>query len=200
MKAQIKDKALQGAELKQAHADWDAIKKQRFGMRCVVAGDKHLKMFKIEAFLATLLEKTEKVSICSLLEFSRHEQLSGFQKEFGKLFNVPKDFKPQYAVHRYNPKSKPKAAKEAEKEEVTTIFSTQNSQFTLKKCDILDDKYFFSTENIRTKIYENMQKNDNKAIIFVIQDFVNNWSRISVNTALSFASVVQQITAEMNKS
>ncbi len=27
MKAQIKDKALQGAELKQAHADWDAIKK-----------------------------------------------------------------------------------------------------------------------------------------------------------------------------
>lgn len=64
------------------------------------------------------------MSICSLLEFSRHDQLAGFQKEFGKLFNAPNDFKPQYAVHRYNPKSKPKAAKEAEKEEVTTIFST----------------------------------------------------------------------------
>lgn len=45
-----------------------------------------------------------------------------------------------------------------------------------------------------------MQKNENKAIIFVIQDFVNNWSRISVGTALSFVSVVQQITTVMNLS
>ena len=42
------------------------------------AASKHLKMFKIEAFLGTLLEKTESVSLCCLAEISsrRHKSIS----------------------------------------------------------------------------------------------------------------------------
>jgi len=43
----------------------------KFKIRCQKASSKHLKMFKIEAFLGTILEKTEKVSLCSLVEISQ---------------------------------------------------------------------------------------------------------------------------------
>ena len=68
-------------------------------------------MFKIEAFLGTVLQKTEKVSLCSLVDIGRrHSTLEAFQTEFSKLFQTPENFKPQYLLHGYSSK-KPKTVK-----------------------------------------------------------------------------------------
>ena len=43
-----------------------------------------------------------------------------------------------------------------------------------------------------------MQKNDNKAIFEVIQKFVENWSRITYDTAFTFNSVIRQVSSFLN--
>lgn len=61
----------------------------------------------------------------------------------------------------------------------------------------MNDKYFYSNENVRTKIYENMERNDNEAIKFVIHEFVSNFNSIAVKTALTFGSVVKRVNSLM---
>ena len=70
----MKEKGLKGHELEKAKKDWEEEKKNIFEERCKVAAEKHLKMFKIEAFLRTILEKTELVSICSLVDTSQRRK------------------------------------------------------------------------------------------------------------------------------
>ena len=45
-----------------------------------------------------------------------------------------------------------------------------------------------------------MQKNDNKAIFSVIQKFVENWSKITYDTAFTFSSVIKQVSLFLNSS
>ena len=63
--------------------------------------------------------------------------------------------------------------------------------------DIMNEEYFFPKNDIRTKIYENMQNDDNKAIIHVIQQFVTDWSNITFDTAFTFSSVVKQVNQNL---
>ena len=91
-------------------------------------------MFKIEAFLGTILEKTEKVSLCSLVEASsrRFQKLEDYQEEFSKIFFMPEGCTSQYIFHGFSEK-KPKGKREAEKDAVTTIFSLEKGVFGINK-------------------------------------------------------------------
>ena len=73
---------------------------------------------------------------------------------------VPNNFKPQYILHGYNDK-KVQVVEQANKEGVTTIFENKKGQFGVHKYQINEPAHFFSKENIRTKIYEKIQKNKN---------------------------------------
>lgn len=155
-------------------------------------------MFRIEAFVGSILKKTETVSICCLVDISqrRHKDIAGFQKEFGKIFITPANLVPQFIFQNYNPTSK--SAPQAENAAVTTIFSVIKGKFGVHKFDCLDEKYFFPTEGIRTQIYENMEKNHNKAIAKVTQDFADNWSKITVDVASCAISVLKQAYINLN--
>ena len=98
---------------------------------------------------------------------------------------VPSEFKPQFILHGLSDK-KEKTKIEANKEAVTTVFTNNKGKFGVDRFTAHENCYFFPRENIRTKIYENIQKNENEAISAVINDFVNNWSKIFINAALSF--------------
>lgn len=78
--------------MKAAQAKWNKEKEEKFRQSCEMAKDKHLKMFKIEAFLGTVLLKTETYSLCSLVEATkrRFKGMDEVLKEFSKIFNVPK--------------------------------------------------------------------------------------------------------------
>lgn len=108
VKQSFKDKGLQNEELKKANKDWEAIKNERFVKRCAIARQKHIKMFRIEALIGTVLQKTEKVSIACFVEICerRFKDLNGFMNEFPGLFSVPADFIPQYVVHKFTNKNK----------------------------------------------------------------------------------------------
>lgn len=110
---------------------------------------------------------------------------------------VPNGFKPQYILHGLSDK-KPKTKIEASKEAVTTVFTNNKEKFGVDRFTAHEDCYFFPTENIRTKIYENIQKNQNEAISAVINDFVNNWSKIFINSALSFSTIVKEVSSFMH--
>ncbi len=155
-------------------------------------------MFRIEAFIGTVLQKTETVSICCLVDISqrRHKDIASFQKEFTKVFITPENVVPQFIFQNYNPKNK--SATQAEHAGVTTVFSVINNSFGIHKFECLNEKYFFPTEGIRTKIYENMENNNNKAIIKVIQDFVNNWNKITVDVASCIITALKQASMHLN--
>jgi hypothetical protein len=70
-------------------------------------------------------------------------------------------------------------------------------KFGVHKFECLDEKYFSPTLGIRTKIYENMEKNNNKAIMKVIQDFVDNWNRITVEVASCIITVLKQVSISL---
>ena len=89
-------------------------------------------MFKIEAFLGTILEKTKKVSLCSLVDARRLSKLEDYQEEFGKIFFMPEGCTSQYIFHGFSEK-KPKGKREAEKDAVTTIFSLEKGVFGIHK-------------------------------------------------------------------
>lgn len=55
MDAKFRAQNLQGEDMKNAQAKWNKEKEEKFRLSCASAKDKHLKMFKIEAFLATVL-------------------------------------------------------------------------------------------------------------------------------------------------
>ena len=59
--------------------------------------------------------------------------------------------------------------------------------------DCFNPKYFYEPKNVRTQIYENMEKSDNKAINKVIQDFVDTWNSITVETASCIGTVVKLV-------
>ena len=84
--------------------------------------------------------------------------------------------------------------KEAKKEGITTIFSNNKGSYDIVKYEVNKEEYFFPTDNIRTKIYESMQRNENRAINEVVQGFVNNWARIAMKSSLSFATVIKQVS------
>ncbi len=48
-------------------------------------------------------------------------------------------------------------------------------------------------------MYENMEKNDNEAIKFVIQEFVGNFNRIAVESSLVFATVVNKALSALQE-
>lgn len=154
-------------------------------------------MFRIEALVGTVLQKTETVSICCLVDISqrRYKDIAGFQKEFNKIFITPANVAPQFIFQNYNPTNK--SASQAENAGVTTIFSVIKGKFGVHKFECLDEKYFSPTLGIRTKIYENMEKNNNKAIMKVIQDFVDNWNRITVEVASCIITVLKQVSISL---
>lgn len=82
---------------------------------------------------------------------------------------------------------------------MTTIFSLDKGAFGVVKYDPLNEQYFFPTTNIRTEIYKNMQNHNNAAIIHVIQEFVNGWNQITLDSAQSFATVLNLIYSSMEK-
>ena len=51
----MKEKAYFGEELIQKKKEWNEIKEKRKEERCIIAAEKHYKMFKIEAFLGAIL-------------------------------------------------------------------------------------------------------------------------------------------------
>ena len=109
------------------------------------------------------------------------------------MFLVPADFVPQYIVPGFS--TTRLITKQAENEAVTTVFSMKGGKFGIEKFNVMEEKYFFPKDNIRTAIYETLQKADNKAIDHEIQQFVNNWSRITVEAAFSFSTVIRQVSS-----
>lgn len=192
-----RDQCLQGDKLKAVQKEWDDEKAARFEVSCKEASEKHIKMFRIEAFMGTVLQKTETVSVCCLVDISqrRYKDIAGFQKEFSKIFITPANVAPQFIFQNYNPTNK--SASHADNPAVTTVFSAIKGKFGIHKFECLEEKHFVPTEGIRTKIYENMQKNNNKAIIKVIQDFVDNWNRITVDVASCIITGIKQASLNL---
>lgn len=91
-------------------------------------------MFRIEALMNTVLQKTEEVSIACFMDISdrRFKDLAGFMTEFPRLFSVPNDFVPQYILHKFTTKNKVINAI-SEKEEISTVFSMNEGKFGIKK-------------------------------------------------------------------
>ena len=91
-------------------------------------------MFRIEAFLGTVLEKTENVSLCCLTELGnrRGKDLKFFQVEFQKLFTVPEYFIPQYILPGLTPKKK-SVVTESNNPDVTAVFSANDGKFGIER-------------------------------------------------------------------
>ena len=129
--------------MRKAQDDWNKVKQQKFKQNCEIAKDKHLKMFKIEAFLNTVLEKTKTYSICPLVETKKCKDINkDVLQSFSKIFSVPKTETPQIIFYNYS--SKAKTADQAKHELVTTRLVLEQSKFSVEVIDCWNEKYFYA--------------------------------------------------------
>jgi hypothetical protein len=192
----LKEKKMNGSDRDASRKEWDQMRAARFRERCLTSAEKHLWMFKVEAFLSTLLEQTDLVSLCCLAEISgrRLKTVEDYQKEFKELFKVPADFQPQFVLHSVMEK-RTNVVAEAKKEAYGTVFSANKNVFKIERISVQESIYYFSPQGISTKIYQNIVDTSNNSMLLVSQEFTSGWSRVVTDACLAFSSVIRPISA-----